>query len=95
MTPVTGPLSLAQAELDYDNHTGFFLPSKLPDKMQAAGRMLGLDDPLSIEASGHLAGLLAAADCDADVEADVKPARERLNDLPGPDTGMQTGSSPG
>lgn len=94
MTPVTGALSLAQAELDYDNHTGFFLPSKFPDKIYAAGRMLGLNEPLSIEASGHLAGLLAAADCDAADEADIKAARERLKDLPGSSRGCKLVQAP-
>jgi len=94
MTPVTGALSLAQAQLAYDNHTGFFLPLKLPDKTHAAGRLLGLDDPLAIEASGHLAGLLAAADCDPDVSADLKPAREQLDDLPGPVRGCKLVQAP-
>jgi sarcosine oxidase subunit alpha len=94
MTPVTGALSLAQAQLAYDNHTGFFLPSKLPEKTHVAGRLLGLDDPLAIEASGHLAGLIAAADCDVDVEADLKPAREQLNDLAGPVRGCKLVQAP-
>jgi sarcosine oxidase subunit alpha len=94
MTAVTGPLSLAHAKLAYDSHTGYFLPSKLPEKTHAAGRLLGLDDPLSIEASGHLAGLMAAADCDADVEADLKTAQERLNDLPGPARGCKLVQAP-
>ncbi|NNL77823.1 MAG: FAD-dependent oxidoreductase [Desulfobacterales bacterium] len=83
MTPVIGPLSLGQAQLEYNLHTGFFLPTKLPAKMHAAGRLLGLNDPVSIEASGQLAGLLAAADCGASVKSNVKGARKRLYDLPG------------
>jgi len=94
MTPVSGPLALAQAKLSYDIHTGFFLPAKVPGKMHAAGRLLGLNDPLSIEASGHLAGLMAAADCGAGVEADVKQARERLNSLPGPIRGCKLVQAP-
>ena len=94
MTPVTGPLSLAQAELAFDSHTGFFLPTKLPEKLHAAGRLLGLNDSLSIEASGHLAGLMAAADCDADVESDLKSAREHLNDLPGATRGCKLVQAP-
>ena len=94
MTPLTGPLTLAQAQLAYDNHTGFFLPKKLPVKMHAAGRLMGLNDPLSIEASGNLAGLMAAADCGATVEADLKQTRERLNDLPGPVRGCKLVQAP-
>ena len=94
MTPLTGPLTLAQAQLAYDNHTGFFLPKKLPVKMHAAGRLMGLNDPLSIEASGNLAGLMAAADCGATVEADLKQARETLNDLPGPVRGCKLVQAP-
>jgi sarcosine oxidase subunit alpha len=93
-TPLTGPLSLAQAEFAYDNHTGFFLPKKLPPKMHAAGRLLGLNDALSIETSGHLAGLLAAVDCGATVEAETKAAQERLNGLPGPTRGSKLVQAP-
>ena len=94
VTPLTGPLTLAQAQLAYDNHTGFFLPKKLPVKMHAAGRLMGLNDPLSIEASGNLAGLMAATDCGSTVEADLKQARERLNDLPGPVRGCKLVQAP-
>ncbi len=94
MTPVTGPLSLGQAELAYDKHTGFFLPVKLPAKMHAAGRLLGLNDIESIETSGRLAGLQAAADCGADVEADLKRTREKLTDLPGPVRGCKLVQAP-
>jgi len=72
MTPLTGPLSLAQAKLAYEPYTGFFLPQQLPDNIQVAGRMLGLNHPASIEASGRLAGVLAAADCGQSVESRVK-----------------------
>ena len=68
LTPITGPLTMAQAGLEYDSHTGFFLAQNLPAKMHAAGRMLGLSHPWSIETSGTLAGLLAAADCGAEVD---------------------------
>ena len=89
MTPVTGPLTMAGAELAYDNHTGFFLPTKLPAKMHPAGRLLGLNHPLSVDASGRHTGLLAAADCGADVRRELKQAREILNQLPGPEMGAK------
>jgi len=63
-TPLTGPLVVNQAKLTYDNHTNFFLPTDLPRKMYAAGRLLGFENAESIEASGHLAGLKAAYDCE-------------------------------
>lgn len=94
LTPLTGPLTLAQAKLAYDNHTGFFLPEKLPEKMYAAGRMLGLNDPLSIEASGKLAGLQAAADCGASVEDAITQAREELRECPGPVRGSKYTAGP-
>jgi sarcosine oxidase subunit alpha len=63
LTPLTGPLTLAQARLRFDTHTGYFLPADLPAKMHAAGSLTGRNHPLAIEASGRLAGLKAAADC--------------------------------
>ncbi|QTA80928.1 Sarcosine oxidase, subunit alpha [Desulfonema limicola] len=89
MTPVTGPLTLAGAKLEYDNHTGFFLPGHLPDKIHAAGRMLGLNNPLSIEASGTLAGLKAAADCGIPLESEIIDASDELAELPGPEMGSR------
>jgi sarcosine oxidase subunit alpha len=94
MTPLTGPLSLAQAELTYDPHTGFFIPQKLPAKMQAAGRMLGLNHAMSIEASGRLAGISAAADCGVSVESQLKEARDALGKLPGPESGCKLVTAP-
>jgi sarcosine oxidase subunit alpha len=94
MTPLTGPLSLAQAELAYDHHTGFFLPQKLPAKMQAAGRMLGLNHPESIEASGRLAGISAVADCGVSVESQLTEARDALDQLPGPGRGSKLVTAP-
>ncbi len=94
MTPLTGPLSLAQAKLAYEPYTGFFMPQQLPDKVQVAGRLLGLNNPASIEASGQLAGVLAAADCGQPVEARLKEAREKFNQLPGPDQGCKLVTAP-
>ncbi|MGD8300814.1 MAG: FAD-dependent oxidoreductase [Desulfobacterales bacterium] len=94
MTPLTGPLSLAQARLAYEPHTGFFLPQQLPVKVQVAGRMLGLNHPASIEASGQLAGIQAAADCGASVDRRLKEVREKLKPLPGPDPGCKLVSAP-
>ena len=94
MTPVTGPLSLGHTRLGYDIHTGFFVPTQLPGKIHAAGRLLGLTHDASIELSGSLAGLMAAADCGVDTETDIQQARERLNDLPGPTRGCKLVQAP-
>lgn len=87
LSPLTGPLTLAGAELIYDDHTGFFLPSRIPQKIQAAGRLLGLQHPLAVETSGQQAGLCAAADCGVRVEADLHKVKEKLISLPGPERG--------
>lgn len=89
LTPLTGPITLSGAKLIFDEHTGFFLPDRLPEKVNAAGRLLGLNHPLSIEMSGRLAGLRAAVDSGAMVAADVKTAEEELNTLPGPARGSK------
>jgi sarcosine oxidase subunit alpha len=67
LTPVTGPFILAQAKMGYDSHTGYFLPTELPEKMFPAGRLTGINHPDAIEASGRLAGLEAAAAAGADM----------------------------
>lgn len=93
-TPVTGPLSLAQANLAYDPYTGYFLPQTLPPKLYAAGRLLGLNDPSSIEASGRLAGYSAASDCGISVKDRIKQAREELANLQGPEKGSDLVMAP-
>jgi sarcosine oxidase subunit alpha len=93
-TPLTGPLSLAQAKLAYEPYTGFFMPQALPANIQVAGRMLGLNHPAAIEASGRLAGILAAADCGASVDSRLKEARENMNQLPGPGPGCKLVTAP-
>ena len=95
LTPAAGPLFLARAEMAYDFFTGFFLPKQLPPNVHAAGRLLGLNDSSSIEASGHLAGLSAAADCGAPVDISLKHAREKLEQLPGPTRGSKLVQAPG
>lgn len=87
-TPLTGPLTLAQAKLQYDAHTGYFLPVDLPAKTHMAGRMTGLQDALAIELSGRLAGLQAAADCGFDTAGAGAETAGRLKMLPGPERGV-------
>ena len=94
MTPVTGHITVALGTLKYDIHTGFFLPDKMPDKMHAAGRILGLNDPLSIEASGTLAGLQAAFDCENGSIKELGDAKKALENLPGPARGTKLVTAP-
>ncbi len=94
MTPVTGPVILPGGKLKYDNHTGFFLPATIPPKMHIAGRLLGLDDPFAIEASGRLAGLQAATDCGKSVENNLKEMAKNQASLPGPARGTKLVTGP-
>jgi len=94
LTPVTGVLTMAQAGLEFDRHTGFFLPGSLPAKMHAAGRMLGLSHPWAIETSGTLAGLQAAADCGVNADEEIDKIRQNLAGLPGPDKGCKMVMAP-
>lgn len=87
LTPITGPLTINKGTVTYDAHTNAFLPDTLPEKTQAAGRVLGLGDPEAIEASGRLAGLKAAQDCGLDVTGAITEAEQGLKHLPGPDKG--------
>ncbi len=93
-TPLTGALTMAQARLRYDAHTGYFMPTQLPAKMHVAGTMTGRNHPLSIEASGRLAGLRAAADCGADNADAVTVADTHLGRLPGPERGTKLVTAP-
>ena len=95
LTPVTGPLTMARANLVFDPQTGTFLPEQMPEKMQAAGRMLGLEDPDSIETSGRVAGLRSAADCGVSTEEALEEARHDLAGLPGPVEGSLWVGAPG
>lgn len=94
LTPVTGPLVLAQSELRYDAHTGYFLPKELPEKMFAAGRMTGRNHPQAIEASGRLAGLSAAAACGKNTQEAAAAAEKALAGLPGPERGSKRVTAP-
>jgi sarcosine oxidase, subunit alpha len=94
LTPVVGPFILAQAKMGYDSRTGYFLPTELPEKMFPAGRLTGVNHPGSIEASGRLAGLMAAAAAGADMNAAVTAAREAASALPGPDRGCKLVTAP-
>jgi sarcosine oxidase subunit alpha len=97
MTPVTGPITVAQGKLKYDVHTGFFLPDQLPEKMHVAGRVLGFDDPLSIETSGVVAGLKAAFDCENCSTCsirEIEEAKKALKNLPGPSRGTKLVTAP-
>ena len=94
LTPVIGPLTLARAKMAYDVHTGYFLPAELPEGIFAAGRLLGLNHPLSIEASGRLAGIEAATACAAAQGAAIERARRVAEELPGPQRGSKLVTAP-
>jgi len=94
MTPVTGPITVALGKLKYDAHTGFFLPHQLPEKMHAAGRILGFDNPLSVETSGKLAGLKAAFDCGNCSIGEIGEAKKELENFPGPVRGTKLVTAP-
>ncbi len=89
LTPVTSAITVARGRLKYDEHTGYFLPDQMPDKMHATGRILGLDDGAAIESSGRLAGLQAAFDCEACSIAEISNAENELERLPGPTRGTK------
>lgn len=93
-TPVSGPINLAHAQMHYDNHTGFFLPGKLPEGFHVAGRLTGLQDAQAIEASGQLAGLQAAADCGLELAPEISAATDRLAQLPGSARGSKLVTAP-
>jgi sarcosine oxidase subunit alpha len=94
LTPVTGPFILAQAKMGYDSHTGYFLPTELPEKMFPAGRITGVNAPAAIEASGRLAGLKAAAAAGADMGNAVADAEKAAAALPGPERGCKLVTAP-
>ncbi len=94
MTPVTGPLTIVQGTLKYDDYTGFFLPDKVPDKMHTAGRIDGLDDAVAIETSGKIAGLKAAFDCKACDKKEIDEINAKLKQLPGKTRGTKFVTAP-
>lgn len=94
LSPNAGPLYTAQAKMAFDEYSGMFLPEKLPPRVHAAGRVLGLQDPESIEASGRLAGLKAASDTGADVSAAIRQAEDDSAGLPGPARGSRLAAAP-
>jgi sarcosine oxidase subunit alpha len=94
LTPVVGPFILAQAKMGYDSRTGYFLPTELPAKMFPAGRITGVNHAGSIEASGRLAGLKAAAAAGANMDEAVTVAEQAVSALPGPDRGCKLVTAP-
>ena len=93
LTPLSGPFIMAQATMAYDNHTGYFLPTELPEGMFPAGRLTGINHPDAIEASGRLAGLKAAA-AGADMAGAIAEAQRAADALPGPERGCKLVTAP-
>jgi sarcosine oxidase subunit alpha len=61
-TPATGLLYQAKAKLGYDEQRAEFLPTQLPAKVYAAGRVTGTHRVKTELLEGELAGLKAAAE---------------------------------
>jgi sarcosine oxidase subunit alpha len=80
--------------MGYDSRTGYFLPTELPAKMFPAGRITGVNHAGSIEASGRLAGLKAAAAAGADMNEAIAVAEQAVSALPGPDRGCKLVTAP-
>ena len=88
-TPHVGPpFCWPREKTAFDVHTGYFLPTEMPPKMHAAGRMLGYVEPTAIEASGRVAGLAAAADCGAVDQKASADAEKALASTSGPARGL-------
>ncbi len=94
LTPLTGLLSMRQVKMHFDHHTGFFLPTHLPEGIHAAGRMLGFQDSVKIEMSGQLAGMKAAADCGIQADEEIESIKVRIDAFPGPALGSKIVSAP-
>ena len=94
LTPVTEPLSLVRSRFEFDQHTGYFLPVEYPEGMFPAGRLWGMNNSGSIEASGRLAGLQAAAACGADCRQMISAAEQAVESLPGPEPGSKVVNAP-
>jgi sarcosine oxidase subunit alpha len=91
---VIGPLSTAGASFRYCTGTGMFQPSGMPPNIFSAGRMTGLTHPVSIDTSGAVAGLEAAAACGRDTSTSLEAARSAATGLPGKTTGCGLIHSP-
>lgn len=85
--PKTELLSVAGASLSFDPLTASYLPEELPEKIYAAGRVTGLADPMSIEASGTQAGFAAAFFLGADCENEKNAAIAETASGKGPQKG--------
>jgi len=92
---VIGPLSSAKAKFGFCTETGMFQPTRLPERIFAAGRLLAYTDPGSIAASGRMAGLAAAAACGLDLNTALSAAREDQASLPGKAPGCDLVHGPG
>ena len=92
---VMGPLSSAKAKFVFCTATGMFQPTSLPERLFAAGRMLGYADPASIAVSGRIAGLEAATACGLDLHAELGAAWAAQASLPGKAQGCDLVHGPG
>jgi len=79
-TPATGLLYQAHARLEYNRQRAEFLPTTIPAKVHAAGRVNGTHSSRAELLEGELAGLNAAADAGLGQGASKKLAKQ-LADL--------------
>jgi sarcosine oxidase subunit alpha len=86
--PLSVLLHVAGTPMIYDSLTARYLPKELPPGIQAAGRVLALDNTETIEVQGKLAGLKALQDVGLDVSAELEAARDALASLPGSKPGL-------
>ena len=92
---VIGPLSTAGAKFRYCTETGLFQPGWMPPGLFSAGRMTGLTHPGSIDSSGAIAGIEAAAVCGRNVSANLEEAHKAATRLPGKTNGCELVYGPG
>lgn len=95
LSPLSQLLQVAGAKMAYDPHTANFLPVELPPGVHAAGRVLALDDPETIEAQARLAGIEALRDAGLDVVDELRAAKDALDACPKPKAGLGLTSAPG
>jgi sarcosine oxidase subunit alpha len=70
------------ARMVYDPGLGFYLPGNLPPAYQAAGRLLGLEEPEAIKAQGRIAAARALQSLGMEIASVEREAREALDRAP-------------
>ncbi|MBW2367372.1 MAG: (2Fe-2S)-binding protein [Deltaproteobacteria bacterium] len=79
--PAMGPLLLTREKTVYDQNEGVFKLARLPAAIQTAGSAAGIVGEAALAASGKLAGLRAAADCQMSVQDEIAQTETDLASL--------------